>query len=100
MSEVSGDDDAREVVGFLYRVLRLEVYQLRRNDRPHYCHQPPKEFGGKRGSGRCSRLIGDIMGLESCRESVTDILLLKLFIKAPDPIFSGAIIGRSSQVRC
>ncbi len=100
MSEVSGDDDAREVVGFLYRVLRLEMYQLRGNDRPHYCHQPPKEFGGKRGSGRCSRLIGDIMGLESCRESVTDILLLKLFTKAPDPIFSGAIIGRSSQVRC
>ncbi len=100
MSEVSGDDDVGPILRFLYRVLRLEVHQLRGNDRPHYCRQPPKEFGGKRGSGRCSRLIGDIMGLESCRESVTDILLLKLFTKAPDPIFSGAIIGRSSQVRC
>ena len=88
MSEVSGDDDAGAVLGFLYRVLRLEMHQLRGDDRPHHCHQPPKEFGGTRRSGRYSRLRRDNMGLESCRESVTDILLFKIFIKTPDPILS------------
>lgn len=65
------------------------------------------------------------MGLESCRESVADILFFKIFIKTPDPILSssadatracpswvaidrmdqpriliGAITDRSSHVRC
>lgn len=56
MSEVSGDDDVGPVLGFLCRVLRLEMLQLRRDDRPHHCQQPPKEFSGTRGAGCCCRL--------------------------------------------
>ena len=62
MSEVSGDDDAGAVLRFLYRVLRLEVYQLRGDDRPHHCYQSPKEFGGARGPDRRGRLSRDNMG--------------------------------------
>ena len=63
MSEVSRNDDVGPVLGFLCRVLRMEMHQLRCNDRPHHCQQPPKEFGGTRGSARCSRLSREIMGL-------------------------------------
>ena len=83
MSEVSGDDDVGAVLGFLYRVLCLEMHQLRRDDRPHDCHQPPKEFGGTRDSGRCGRLSRDII---VGWDSVGGILLLKRLIKIPDPI--------------
>jgi hypothetical protein len=60
MSEVSGADDVGAVLGFLYRILRLEMHQLRGDDRPHHCRQSPKEFGGTRRSNRCGRLRGDI----------------------------------------
>ena len=48
MSKVSGDDDAGAILGFLSRVLRLEMHQLRGNYRPHYFQQSPKESGGAR----------------------------------------------------
>ena len=70
MSEVSGDDDAGAVLGFLYRVLRLEMHQLRGDDRPHHCHQPPKEFGRTRGSGRRGRLSRDVVGFTILIENV------------------------------
>jgi hypothetical protein len=78
MSEVSGDDDVRPVLGFLYRVLRLEMLQLRRHDRPHHCQQPSKESGGQRSSDRYSGVNRDVIGLASCRESGSDILFLTL----------------------
>ena len=70
MSEMSGDDDARAVLGFLHRVLRLEMHQLRGDDRPHDCHQPPKESGSARGSSRCGRLSRDLVGFKILIESV------------------------------
>jgi hypothetical protein len=65
MSEVSGDDDVGAVLGFLYRVLRLEMHQLWRDDRPHHCQQPSKEFGGTGGPDRCGRLSRDIVKSKS-----------------------------------
>jgi hypothetical protein len=80
MSEMSGDDDVGAVLGFLYRVLRLEMHQLRRDDRSYHCQQPSKEFGGTRRSDRCGRLRRDVWGVKSwprtqneCRESGCDI---------------------------
>ena len=70
MSEVSGDDDAGAVLGFLYRVLRLEMHQLRGDDRPHHCYQSPKEFGGASSSGRYSRLSKDGAGFKILIENV------------------------------
>lgn len=61
MSEVSGDDDIGPVLRFLYRVLRLEVHQLRGDDRPYHCHQSPKEFGSARDSDPCCGLKIDIV---------------------------------------
>ena len=65
MSEVSGADDVGPVLGFLYRVLRLEVHQLRGDDRSHHCQQSPKEFGGTRGADRCSRLNRSMVDFEA-----------------------------------
>ncbi len=65
MSEVSGDDDVGPVLGFLCGLLRLEMFQLRRHDRSHHCQQSPKELGGTRGTGRCSRLSGNPVRVES-----------------------------------
>lgn len=62
MSEVSRDDDVGAVLGFLYRVLRLEMHQLRGDDRPHHCRQSPKEFSGTRDPDRRGRLSRDNMG--------------------------------------
>ena len=56
MSEVSRNDDVRAVLGFLFRVLRMEMYQLRRDHRPHHFHESSKEPGGPRTSGRCGAL--------------------------------------------
>ena len=88
MSEVSGDDDVGPVLGFLYRVLRLEVHQLRGDDRPYHCQQSPKEFGSARGPDCYGRVNRETLGVKSSRESDTDILLLKRFTKTPDPIIS------------
>ena len=80
MSEVSGDDDVGAALGFLYRVLHLEMHQLRRDDRPHHCQQPSKEFGRTRGADRCSRVNRNIESLkfqsraeDKGRESVSNI---------------------------
>ncbi len=62
MSEVSGNDDVGTVFRFFCRILRLEMLQLRRDDRPHHCQQPPKEFGGTRDRDRCCSLSRDIVG--------------------------------------
>jgi hypothetical protein len=48
LSEVSGDDDVRTVLRFLYRVLCLEMHQLWRHYRPDYFQESPNESGGPR----------------------------------------------------
>lgn len=56
MSEVSWNDDVGAVLGFLFRVLRVEVHELRGHHRSHHFTEPSKESGGPRASSRCRAL--------------------------------------------
>ncbi len=56
MSEVQRDADIGAILGFLSRVLRMEMHELWSDYRPHHFQQSKKESGGPRASGRCDAL--------------------------------------------
>jgi hypothetical protein len=75
MSEVQRNDAVGAVLGFLSRVLRLEMPQLRRDYRPHDIQESAKEPGDSRSRDCCRRLERSYIfpGQIWCRESFLDI---------------------------
>lgn len=63
MSEVWRDDDVGTVLGFLSRLLFMEMFQLRSPYRPHHFQQSPQKSGRPHDPDRCRALGSRITGV-------------------------------------